>query len=66
MVNTPIILPLLKILWQIPKMLIGPRRKILKNQSVQNRTGYTVRQSTKHWFVNDLENPYTEKEGKAF
>ncbi|MEM8907269.1 MAG: NAD(P)-binding protein, partial [Bacteroidota bacterium] len=32
----------------------------LQKQLVQNRTGYTVRESTKHWFVNDLENPYTE------
>jgi choline dehydrogenase-like flavoprotein len=32
----------------------------LKQQGVQARTGYTISQSTKHWFVNDLENPYTE------
>lgn len=32
----------------------------LKNYPVQNRTGYTMRQSYKHWWVNDLENPYTE------
>ncbi len=37
-----------------------PTQEDLKKQGVQNRTGYTVRQSTKHWFVNDLENPYTE------
>jgi choline dehydrogenase-like flavoprotein len=37
-----------------------PTREDLEKQGVQNRTGYTVRQSTKHWFVNDLENPYTE------
>ncbi|MCU0418714.1 MAG: GMC family oxidoreductase [Cyclobacteriaceae bacterium] len=43
-----------------------PTQEDLKQQGVQNRTGYTVRQSTKHWFVNDLENPYTEKEGKRF
>lgn len=38
----------------------------LSKQLVQNRTSYLIRQSTKHWFVNDLENPYTEKEGKRF
>ncbi|RMG83242.1 MAG: GMC family oxidoreductase [Bacteroidetes bacterium] len=27
---------------------------------VQSRTGYAVTQSTKHFFVNDMENPYTE------
>jgi choline dehydrogenase-like flavoprotein len=37
-----------------------PTQEDLRKQGVQNRTGYTVRQSTKHWFVNDLENPYTE------
>jgi choline dehydrogenase-like flavoprotein len=37
-----------------------PTQEDLKQQGVQNRTGYTVRQSTKHWFVNDLDNPYTE------
>jgi choline dehydrogenase-like flavoprotein len=43
-----------------------PTREDLQKQGVQNRTGYTVRQSTKHWFVNDLEHPYTEKEGTRF
>ena len=37
-----------------------PTQEDLQKQGVQNRTGYTIRQSTKHWFVNDLENPYTE------
>jgi choline dehydrogenase-like flavoprotein len=37
-----------------------PTQEDLKNQGVQARTGYTIRQETKHWFVNDLENPYTE------
>jgi choline dehydrogenase-like flavoprotein len=37
-----------------------PTQEDLKKQSVQNRTGYTIKQSSKHWFVNDLENPYTE------
>lgn len=51
--------------WQIPN---GgrPTDEDLKNQFKQNRTGYTTHASTKHWFVNDLENPYTEKEGKRF
>lgn len=26
----------------------------------QNRTGYTMHQASKHWWVNDLEHPYTE------
>ena len=27
---------------------------------IQNRTGYVITEATKHWWVNDLENPYTE------
>jgi choline dehydrogenase-like flavoprotein len=37
-----------------------PTQEDLKQQAKQARTGYTVRPETKHWFVNDLENPYTE------
>jgi choline dehydrogenase-like flavoprotein len=37
-----------------------PTQEDLVRQGVQNRTGYTVRQSSKHWFVNDIENPYSE------
>jgi choline dehydrogenase-like flavoprotein len=51
--------------WQIPNAG-RPTQEDLEKQGVQNRTGYTVNQTTKHWFVNDLENPYTEKEGKRF
>jgi choline dehydrogenase-like flavoprotein len=45
--------------WQLPYGG-SPTQEDLKQQAVQARTGYTVRQDTKHWFVNDLENPYTE------
>ena len=31
-----------------------------KDYYVQNRTGYTVRQSTKHFWIKDTEHPYTE------
>lgn len=37
-----------------------PTQEDLKQQGVQARTGYTIRQDTKHWFVNDLEHPYIE------
>src|SRR3977135_80046 len=51
--------------WQLP---YGdrPTEEDLKKQAVQNRTPNLIRQSTKHWFVNDLENPYTEAPGKRF
>jgi choline dehydrogenase-like flavoprotein len=38
----------------------NPTQEDLRKQGVQARTGYTIRQESKHWFVNDLENPYTE------
>ncbi|RAW00281.1 GMC oxidoreductase [Pseudochryseolinea flava] len=45
--------------WQLPYAGQATRED-LKQQPKQARTGYTVRQDIKHWFVNDLENPYTE------
>lgn len=48
-----------KDIWDLP-YADRPTQEDLKQQGVQNRTEYTIRQSTKHWFVNDLENPYTE------
>ena len=45
--------------WELPyadRIPVEEKEKYPK----QMRTGYTIRQSTKHWFVNDLENPYTE------
>jgi choline dehydrogenase-like flavoprotein len=32
----------------------------LAKQHKQHRTGYTTSPATAHWFVNDLENPYSE------
>ncbi len=32
----------------------------LAKQEKQNRTGYTTHPSSAHWFVNDVENPYSE------
>ena len=31
-----------------------------KEYEKQMRTGYTIRESTKHWWVKDTEHPYTE------
>lgn len=31
-----------------------------KDYEVQLRTGYTIKESTKHWWVKDTEHPYTE------
>jgi choline dehydrogenase-like flavoprotein len=51
--------------WQLP-YADRPTEEDLKKQHIQNRTSSLIRQSTKHWFVNDLENPYTEAPGKRF
>lgn len=45
--------------WDFPHRDRIPREEA-KNFEKQMRTGYTVRESTKHWWVNDIENPYTE------
>ncbi|MGD1944706.1 MAG: GMC oxidoreductase [Croceivirga sp.] len=37
-----------------------PTQEDLKNQEKQNRTGYTTRADSKHWFVNDIDHPYNE------
>lgn len=37
-----------------------PSRADLAKQEKQNRTGYTTHPASAHWFVNDLENPYSE------
>lgn len=36
-------------------------QEIKKNQPKQSRTGYVNSESTKHFFVNDLEHPYKEE-----
>lgn len=35
-------------------------KEILKNQEKQSRTGYTTKEASHMWFVNDLEHPYNE------
>ncbi len=37
-----------------------PQAEIDKHYPKQNRTGYTVNEQSKHWFVKDDEHPYTE------
>lgn len=34
--------------------------EVLRTKAKQNRTGYTTSPASQHWFVNDLENPYSE------
>tara|TARA_Y100000768_G_scaffold89488_1_gene64362 strand:+ start:271 stop:1971 length:1701 start_codon:yes stop_codon:yes gene_type:complete len=48
--------------WELPyrDQLTANERKDYK---VQLRPGYTLKQSTKHWWVKDTEQPYNEKKG---
>jgi choline dehydrogenase-like flavoprotein len=45
--------------WELPH---GDRvtHEELQDYQKQIRTGYTIRESTKHWWVKDTEHPYTE------
>jgi len=46
--------------WDLPHRNKVPQDEIDKHYQKQNRTGYTVQQGWKHWFVKDDEHPYTE------
>ena len=48
--------------WDLPYQGRVPAAEIKEHYFKQNRTGYTVRQAHKHWFVKDSEHPYEEKE----
>jgi choline dehydrogenase-like flavoprotein len=37
-----------------------PTKEIVEKQAKQNRTGYTTKQASHKWFVDDLEHPYNE------
>jgi len=45
--------------WEFPGRTRLSREDLAKQQK-QNRTGYTTDPASAHWFVNDLENPYSE------
>ncbi len=47
--------------WDLPNRGRTPREEVAKHYIKQDRTGYTIEESSKHWFVRDDENPYTEK-----
>lgn len=46
--------------WQLPNGDKVPQAEMEKHYKKQSRTGYTVRESTKHFWVKDDENPYSE------
>jgi len=45
--------------WEFPGRTKITNAEMAK-QEKQNRTGYTTSPASAHWFVNDLENPYSE------
>lgn len=47
--------------WELPHADKVRPEEIEKNYPKQSRTGYTVKESTKHWFVKDNEHPYSEE-----
>lgn len=46
--------------WQLPHADRVSPKEIEEHYPKQSRTGYTVRESTKHWFVKDSMHPYQE------
>lgn len=46
--------------WDLPNRGRVSKEEIEKHYPKQSRTGYTVREESKHWFVRDDEHPYQE------
>lgn len=51
---------MLKDPWDLPDGN-RPTTHDLERQAKQARTGYTITPATKHWFVDDIDHPYTER-----
>ena len=47
--------------WELPHGDRVAQQELEEHYWVQSRTGYTIRESTKHWWVKDSEHPYTEE-----
>ena len=48
--------------WELARSGRVPTREIDEHYPKQMRTGYTIREATKHWWVKDSEHPYQEVE----
>ncbi|MEK6476267.1 GMC family oxidoreductase [Catalinimonas sp. 4WD22] len=46
--------------WELPHRDRVSPEEIAEHYPKQSRTGYTIRESSKHWFVKDSEHPYQE------
>ncbi|MEM9325663.1 MAG: GMC family oxidoreductase [Bacteroidota bacterium] len=47
--------------WELPNGDRIADEELKEHYWVQSRTGYTIRESTRHWWVKDSEHPYTEE-----
>ena len=47
--------------WELPYRDSTPPEELAERYPKQSRTGYTIRPSSKHWFVRDDLHPYQEK-----
>jgi choline dehydrogenase-like flavoprotein len=45
--------------WEFPGRTQSPQTELARQQK-QNRTGYTTHPSSAHWFVDDVDHPYSE------
>lgn len=52
--------------WEFPYGGLVPQKEIDEHYPKQNRTGYTVRDQHRHFFVKDSEHPYNEINNKRF
>ena len=46
--------------WEVPNRGKTSAEEIRKHYSKQNRTGYTISEFTKHWWIRDSDQPYGE------
>ena len=50
----------MKDIWELPNRGKTPAEEIAKDYPKQSRTGYTINETDKHFFVKDSEHPYSE------
>ncbi|MEM9930606.1 MAG: GMC family oxidoreductase, partial [Bacteroidota bacterium] len=50
--------------WELPNQNRTPQDEIAKHYPKQSRTGYTVREAHKKWFVKDSEHPYDDTKAR--
>ena len=46
--------------WELPNRGIVSQEEMKRDYEKQSRTGYTIKEETKHWWIKDSEHPYSE------